>query len=126
MDVLVPDENLSNQQFYFHQSAVFSWLARRVQQNQHQLTNNVQPWLAIIDPPRNGLAEYAAEIIHYLKRHNVEKVIFVGCKPDPWARDLSLFVQQGWKLQEIALFDFFPQTFHIESIALLARSFKPG
>ena len=123
VDLTVPDDNLTAQQFYYYRSAVLPWLQKRegeIKRNEVSITNH--SWFAIIDPPRNGLADDAAEIIRCLDEHCVDKVILVGCKSDPWARDVSSFLERGWKLKEVALFDFFPHTFHVESVALLFRS----
>jgi len=125
VDLTVPDDDFSQQKFYFHRSAVLPWLQQRMAQiKSGQLSIKDRSWFAVIDPPRNGLAKDATQIILCLNEHRVDTVILVGCKPDPWARDVANFVADGWKLKEIALFDFFPQTFHVESVALLIKKKK--
>lgn len=106
----------------FHQSAVKPWLERKVAKTKYtqKTTDEQLSWLALIDPPRSGLDKDGDAIIQYLKKLNVTTVILVGCKTDPWTRDVAKFISQGWTLDKIALFDFFPQTFHVESVALLS------
>jgi tRNA/tmRNA/rRNA uracil-C5-methylase (TrmA/RlmC/RlmD family) len=99
--------------FHFHRSGVLPWLKKK------QRSTEAVEISAIVDPPREGLAENTGEILASLKQLGVTEVIAVGCDPDSWARDLSHWTKKGWKLQKIALFDFFPQTPHIESVALL-------
>lgn len=52
---------------------------------------------------------------------NIPAVIYVSCNPAAFARDLNLFVQQGYKLQKLSNFDFFPHTPHLESLAVIAK-----
>ncbi len=108
----------------FHQSAVKPWLERRVEQNKYARKAAVGPqsWLALLDPPRGGLEKDGDIIIQCLSKLNVSSVVLVGCKTDPWSRDIAKFISHGWRLDKIAVFDFFPQTFHVESAALLTRN----
>ena len=111
-------ENMS-----FHQSAVTPWLESQFEKNKYKKKSSAKKptWLAIIDPPRSGLDKDGDRIIRYLAKLNVSTVILVGCKTDPWVRDISKFITQGWSLEKLAIFDFFPQTYHVESAALLTR-----
>lgn len=102
--------------FHFHRAGVGEWLART--------RNRVFPCAgrsAILDPPREGLADRFSEIEEAICRMNVDELVAVGCDPDAWARDVSRFIRRSWRLKAVALFDFFPQTPHIESAALLVR-----
>jgi len=105
-------ENIS-----FHHSDVFTWVVNKANQPQR----NAQPCSAIIDPPRGGMPEQLGQFIDSLQRLNVTEVIAVGCKTDTWTRDLAGFVNKGWRLEQVAVFDFFPHTPHVESAALLRR-----
>jgi 23S rRNA (uracil1939-C5)-methyltransferase len=51
----------------------------------------------------------------------VKRITYVSCEPSTLARDLAVLVQSGFSVEEIHLFDLFPQTFHIESIVKLVR-----
>jgi len=73
--------------------------------------------LIVLDPPREG----AKEIIDGLVGLSPKKVIYISCDPATFARDLKRFAELGYKVLKVRPFDMFPQTFHIESIAMLCR-----
>lgn len=102
-----------NKNYFFHQMDVGSWLKR----NLYTLKSN--PDVAIIDPPREGLGKNREGIISALKKAKVSRLIVVGCDPSAWAKDLKKYSEMGWKIKKIAVMDFFPQTHHVESVALL-------
>ena len=73
----------------------------------------------ILDPPRAGCEPAAlAELI----RLGVERIVYVSCEPSTHARDLMRLVQGGYRIRRAAIVDMFPQTYHIESVALLERT----
>lgn len=71
--------------------------------------------LAIIDPPRSGGGQSTVE---QLVRLGIPKLLYVSCDPATLARDARLLVEAGYSLQQVQPIDMFPQTFHIESLAL--------
>lgn len=75
--------------------------------------------LLVLDPPRAGISNKGLKHIMAL---NIPAVIYVSCNPAAFARDLNLFIQQGYKLQKLSSFDFFPHTPHLESLAVIAKS----
>jgi 23S rRNA (uracil1939-C5)-methyltransferase len=83
---------------------------RQVRLGQHQA--------AILDPPRAGCEPAAiAELI----RLGVDRLVYVSCEPSTHARDLIALVRGGYRVRRAAIVDMFPQTYHIESVALLQR-----
>jgi tRNA/tmRNA/rRNA uracil-C5-methylase (TrmA/RlmC/RlmD family) len=98
----------------FHRSAVLPWLLRRSHAPGAVLARS-----AILDPPREGLGKDFIEIAITLEKLGVNEIVAVGCDPDSWARDVSRFLKRGWRFEAAAVFDFFPQTPHVESVALL-------
>jgi 23S rRNA (uracil1939-C5)-methyltransferase len=73
----------------------------------------------ILDPPRAGCEpEALAELI----RLGADRVVYVSCEPSTHARDLVALVRGGYRVRRAAIVDMFPQTYHIESVALLERS----
>ncbi|MEO8745269.1 MAG: class I SAM-dependent RNA methyltransferase [Candidatus Dormiibacterota bacterium] len=73
---------------------------------------------AILDPPRAGCEPAAlAELI----RLGPERLVYVSCEPSTHARDLIGLVRGGYRVRRAAIVDMFPQTYHIESVALLER-----
>jgi 23S rRNA (uracil1939-C5)-methyltransferase len=75
---------------------------------------------AILDPPRAG-CEPAA--IGELIRLGLDRLVYVSCEPSTHARDLIALVRGGYRVRRAAIVDMFPQTYHIESVALLERGF---
>ena len=74
---------------------------------------------ALLDPPRAG-CEGAA--IAELLRLGVERLVYVSCEPTTHARDIALLVRGGYRVRRAAVVDMFPQTYHVESVALLTRA----
>lgn len=73
---------------------------------------------AIIDPPRSGCdSEFLQQLCSFAPR----KIIYVSCGPDTQARDLAFLVANGYKLASLQPFDLFPQTRHVENVAVLER-----
>jgi 23S rRNA (uracil1939-C5)-methyltransferase len=110
--------------FRFHKSSVLTWLLRRRPQkgaDRADLNPHLPRKSVILDPPREGLGREAHEIVGALVALGADEVVAVGCDPDAWAKDVARWVRQGFRLEKIAIFDFFPQTPHVESVALLRR-----
>ena len=84
---------------------------RGIRLGQHQVV--------ILDPPRAGCEPAAlAELI----RLGPDRIVYVSCEPSTHARDLVGLVRGGYRVRRAAIVDMFPQTYHIESVALLERS----
>ncbi|MFA7254611.1 MAG: hypothetical protein WC133_00730 [Candidatus Omnitrophota bacterium] len=79
-----------------------------------------KPCVALIDPPRGGLASSAIETLGAAK--SLESLFYLSCSPESLARDLKHLAKVGWKVRKIMPFDFFPRTRHLETLAWLARS----
>lgn len=77
------------------------------------------PWdLVVLDPPRQGCSRRVLDAITEMA---VPRVIYVSCDPSTLARDLGTLVPSGYRCLSLQPVDLFPQTFHLESIALLER-----
>lgn len=120
VDVSAPRDGASPiSHLRFHRSSVLSWCLKTrkiaAQDSSIQFTH------AIIDPPREGLGRDAKEIVLSLENLQVQEALLVGCDPDSWAKDVSVFVKSGWELTETAVLDLFAQTHHVEALARLTR-----
>ena len=74
--------------------------------------------LVLLDPPRAG----AIEVLAYLPRKEVRRVVYVSCHPASLARDAGVLVRDhGFELAAAGVMDMFPHTAHVESIALFER-----
>ncbi len=72
----------------------------------------------LLDPPRTG----ADEVLRRLSWQSVERVAYVSCNPSTLARDARYLVEeQGFRLASAGVLDMFPQTAHVESLALFVR-----
>ncbi|OGP92354.1 MAG: 23S rRNA (uracil-5-)-methyltransferase RumA [Deltaproteobacteria bacterium RBG_16_48_10] len=77
--------------------------------------NQKRPDLVILDPPRTG----AKEGVNLITELKPKRIIYVSCDPTTLSRDLPLFAQRGYTLDRLSLVDMFPQTYHMEVVALL-------
>ena len=74
--------------------------------------------IILVDPPRSGVDKHALDGIRQL----APKVIaYVSCDPSTLARDAARLITGGYRLVEVTPFDLFPQTYHIESIAIFEK-----
>jgi 23S rRNA (uracil1939-C5)-methyltransferase len=70
----------------------------------------------VVDPPRSGLSP---EVRQALLQARPRRMAYVSCDPATLARDVGEFVRNGWKLERLDGFDFYPQTDHLEMLAVL-------
>lgn len=69
----------------------------------------------IVDPPRNGLDKIT---INKIINSSIKKIVYVSCNPITLARDLKI-LKEKYELDQITLFDMFPNTNHVECVCLL-------
>ncbi len=79
-----------------------------------------KPCVALIDPPRAGLAPSAIETLGSAK--DLQSLFYLSCSPESLARDLKHLARVGWQVQKIMPFDFFPRTRHLETLVWFTRS----
>ncbi|MCK5013283.1 MAG: class I SAM-dependent RNA methyltransferase [Candidatus Omnitrophica bacterium] len=75
--------------------------------------------VAMVDPPRAGLSHSACRQIAGVRECG--HLLYLSCNPESLARDLGVFLKEGWKIEKIRPFDFFPKTRHLETLAVLAK-----
>lgn len=76
------------------------------------------PDVMIIDPPRSGMHNNTVDDVIQL---SPRKIVYVSCNPTTQVRDIKMFSDAGYKLIKIRPVDMFPQTYHIENVALLIK-----
>jgi 23S rRNA (uracil1939-C5)-methyltransferase len=83
-----------------------------------------QPWLRagyshlLLDPPRSG----ADTLLQQLPLKSLQRIVYVSCHPGSLARDAGWLVHEaGWTLAAAGAMDMFPQTAHVESLAVFER-----
>jgi 23S rRNA (uracil1939-C5)-methyltransferase len=85
--------------------------------NEAFIAENGRPDLVITDPPRAGMHP---DVIERLNQMGAQKIVYVSCNPATQARDLDL-MRNHYRLVKYQPVDMFPQTAHVENIALLER-----
>ena len=81
-------------------------------------TLGIQAPLVVVDPPRTGLGKQAVNAVLDL---SPARMVYVSCDPATLARDIRAFAAAGYRLHEAQPIDMFPQTYHVETVAVLER-----
>ena len=104
-----------NARVQFAAENLFEWTVER-----WNLMNGQAPFnRLLIDPPREG-ALAVVQILAQPLNHLPTRIVYVSCNPATLARDCAILVQSGrWQLSEAGVVNMFPQTSHVESIAVL-------
>jgi 23S rRNA (uracil1939-C5)-methyltransferase len=102
--------NLMNVKFY--NARVELWLKEYAARRKAP-----SPDLVLLDPPRAGAAEAVAQIAEL----KPQRISYVSCDPTTLARDLRKLLDSGYELEGVTAIDLFPQTYHVETVALLKR-----
>jgi tRNA/tmRNA/rRNA uracil-C5-methylase (TrmA/RlmC/RlmD family) len=75
--------------------------------------------VVVLDPPRKGAG---VDVVADIVAREPRCVAYVACEPAGLARDIAAFADHGWDLVDLAAFDIFPMTAHVECVAIL----RPG
>jgi 23S rRNA (uracil1939-C5)-methyltransferase len=81
-----------------------------------------KPDVVVIDPPRAGLSQ---KIVRRLIECEAKKIVYVSCNPTTLAPNAAQLTEAGYRLTRVRPVDMFPQTPHIECVALLEKA-APG
>lgn len=73
----------------------------------------------VLDPPRQGLGRVELSLLADM---TPERIVYVSCDPATLARDLARLNRDNFRLARLVAIDMFPQTHHIESVALLEKN----
>ncbi len=77
-----------------------------------------KPDIIVVDPPRSGISSKALKKI---ADYGVNEIIYISCNPVSLAENLREFEEAGYKLVKVTCCDMFPNTGHVETVALLSR-----
>jgi 23S rRNA (uracil1939-C5)-methyltransferase len=80
-----------------------------------------KPHVVLLDPPRAGMNPKLVRDVVGMKP---VKIVYISCNPSTQARDVALMIEEGYKLEKLAMVDMFPHTPHIETVALLKGGYK--
>jgi 23S rRNA (uracil1939-C5)-methyltransferase len=96
-----------------------SFFAGDIRTSMRELVERVgRPDVCLIDPPRAGLS---AKVVRRIIEAGPSRIVYVSCNPTTLAPNAAQLVEAGWTLKRVRPVDMFPQTPHIESVALLER-----
>ncbi len=77
-----------------------------------------RPDVVVVDPPRAGLSQ---KVVRRIIEASPKRIVYVSCNPTTLAPNAAQLVEAGWVLKKVRPVDMFPQTHHIESVAVLER-----
>jgi 23S rRNA (uracil1939-C5)-methyltransferase len=81
-----------------------------------ELIRPFEPQALIVDPPRTGAGKSLEPL---LRLPSLTRVVWISCDVVNSCRDLKRWLEAGWRIREAALFDMFPQTWHLEAVFVL-------
>lgn len=77
-----------------------------------------RPDVLVVDPPRAGLSR---KVVRRIVEASPKRIVYVSCNPTTLAPNAAELVEAGWTLRKVRPVDMFPQTHHIECVALFER-----
>jgi 23S rRNA (uracil1939-C5)-methyltransferase len=77
-----------------------------------------RPDVVVVDPPRAGLSQ---KVVRRILEASPKRIVYVSCNPTTLAPNAAQMVEAGYTLKTVQPVDMFPQTPHIECVALLER-----
>lgn len=77
-----------------------------------------RPDVVVVDPPRAGLSQ---KVVRRILDASPKRIVYVSCNPTTLAPNAAQMVEAGWRLVKVRPVDMFPQTPHVECVALLER-----
>ena len=83
------------------------------------IKEGIKPSVILVDPPRKGLIE---NFIKASVAMQPDKITYISCNPATMARDIKHYQELGYKLQKVQPVDLFPNTHHVECVALLVKA----
>ena len=78
--------------------------------------------MVVVDPPRAGLSK---KVVRRVIECGAQRIVYVSCNPTTLAPNAAQLAEAGYTLRRVRPVDMFPQTPHVECVALLERSSEP-
>jgi tRNA/tmRNA/rRNA uracil-C5-methylase (TrmA/RlmC/RlmD family) len=76
-----------------------------------------------VNPPRPGVAPEAMErLVALIQKDPPEAIVYLSCSASSLARDLKILQRHGYEVKSLQSYDFFPQTEHFETLAILTKN----
>ncbi|WP_447410221.1 23S rRNA (uracil(1939)-C(5))-methyltransferase RlmD [Clostridium perfringens] len=82
------------------------------------INKGVKADVVVVDPPRKGCDK---KLLDAITNIDAKKIVYVSCDPSTLGRDLKVLEENGYKTLEVQPVDMFPNTVHIENVALLIK-----
>ncbi|EJT6496239.1 23S rRNA (uracil(1939)-C(5))-methyltransferase RlmD [Clostridium perfringens] len=82
------------------------------------INKGVKADVVVVDPPRKGCDK---KLLDAITNIDAKKIVYVSCDPSTLGRDLKVLEENGYKTLEVQPVDMFPNTAHIENVALLIK-----
>jgi 23S rRNA (uracil1939-C5)-methyltransferase len=77
-----------------------------------------RPDVVVVDPPRAGLSK---KVVRRVIECDASRIVYVSCNPTTLAPNAAQLAEAGYRLRRVRSVDMFPQTPHIECVALLEK-----
>ncbi len=82
------------------------------------INKGVKADVVVVDPPRKGCDK---KLLDAITNIDAKKIVYVSCDPSTLGRDLKVLEENGYKTLEVQPVDMFPNTAHVETVALIRR-----
>jgi tRNA/tmRNA/rRNA uracil-C5-methylase (TrmA/RlmC/RlmD family) len=82
-----------------------------------------RPDVLVVDPPRAGLSQ---KVVRRIIESGPRRIVYISCNPTTLAPNAAQLLEAGWALRRVRPVDMFPQTHHVECVALLERTGTTG
>lgn len=105
---------ITNASFYCGDAAD----AEKLLENAKAAEGDFLPDVVVLDPPRKGCAE---ELLSYLSKLGVKKIVYISCNSETLARDAKFLTENGYKMSEVYPFDLFCRTGHVECVTRFVK-----
>jgi tRNA/tmRNA/rRNA uracil-C5-methylase (TrmA/RlmC/RlmD family) len=94
------------------------WLARLAAEASATEKERLSRGVVLLDPPRSGAGR---EVVEHITALSPATVVYVACDPVALARDIATFRSGGYEVGRIDALDVFPNSHHVEAVAVLTR-----